>query len=141
MKTKVLFAALLLFVSSMAIASPQGTWVKGKSKKVDVSKAIHIIELGTFETSVPVKLVELMRQIGDVSPVRTESGSIYYTSPFMNEDEAAKQLLKFLSLGFDQARHVVQYKNDVFSLREFNYMVEGGKIKDDTKIPVIRLWK
>jgi len=141
MKTKVLFAALLLCVSSIAIASTQGSWIKDKSKKVDTSQAVHKIELGTFKASVPVKLVELMRQIGDVNPVRTENGSIYYTSPFVNEDEAAKQLPKFVSLGFDQARHVVQYKNDVFSLRQFNYMVEGGKIKDDTKVPVIRLWK
>ncbi|OIQ27599.1 MAG: hypothetical protein BM555_06065 [Crocinitomix sp. MedPE-SWsnd] len=125
----------------MAIASPQSSWVKDKPKKVDTSKAIHFIELGTFKSSVPVKLVELMREIGDVSPIRTESGSVYYTTPFLSEKEAAKQLPKFVSLGFDQARHVVQYKNDLFSLREFNYMVEGGKIKDDSEIPVIRIWK
>jgi hypothetical protein len=141
MKTKVLFAAMLLIVSSFSFAAST-IIVSGTSiSKVDVTKAIHKIELGAFEKAVPVKLVELMLQIGGVEPITSQQGSIYYSAPFGSEDAAAKYLLMYLSMGFDQARRVVQYKKHIYSLREFNYMAEGGKLKDKDDVPVVRIWK
>jgi hypothetical protein len=141
MKTKVLFAAMLLIVSSFSFAA-QATIVKHISlSKVDLTKAIHKIELGAFEKTVPVKLVELMLQIGEVEAITSDEGSIYYTAPYITETEAAKYLPLYLSLGFEQARHVVQYKKEIYSLRDFNYMADGGKLKDITDVPVIRIWK
>ena len=45
--------------------------------------------------SVPVKIVELMRELGSVTPVNSDEGSTYYTAPFNSEEEAQQQLPKF----------------------------------------------
>ena len=138
---KTILAALLLCTSSLSLASIDGLQTKADNSKVDVSKALHKIELGFFSTSVTVKLVNLMYQIGNLMPVSSKNGSTYFTASFLNEQEAAKNSPDNVSMGFNQAIQVVQYKKDIFSLREFNFMIEGGEIKDDISVPVLRIWK
>ncbi len=140
MKTIVLIIALS--VGSIGYSS-ENSFLEARnlSGKIDTNKAVHRIQLGEFSNSIPVHIVELMRQIGGVTPVSQKGVSTYYTAAFSSEEDAAKQLPKFQALGFDQAKHVVQYKKAIYDLREFNYLAAGGKVEDNGTVPVIRIWK
>lgn len=139
MKTIVLIIALSIgsigFTSSNSVLE-----VRGFYGKIDTNKAVHRIQLGEFTHSIPVQIVEMMRQIGGVTPVSQDGKSTYFTAAFSSEAEAAKQLPKFQAMGFDQAKQVVEYKKSIYDLREFNYLAACGK-SDNGEIPVIRIWK
>lgn len=139
MKTIVLIIALSFgsigFTSGTSLVEAQGLF-----GKIDTNKAIHRIQLGEFTQTIPVQIVELMRQIGGVTPVSSEGGSTYYTAAFSSEEEATKNLSKFQALGFKQAKQVVEYKNGIYDLTDFNYLAAGGK-EDRGDIPVIRIHK
>ncbi|MEO9531061.1 MAG: hypothetical protein ABJG68_06105 [Crocinitomicaceae bacterium] len=140
MKRLLIFTGLLFLFSGFNVQA-NSLNAKSLSAKIDVSKAVHKIELGTFSKSVPVKIVELMRELGSVTPVNSDEGSTYYTAPFNSEEEAQQQLPKLQSLGFNSAKHVVEYKNEVYDIRTFHHIANGGKLEDGGKVPVIRLWK
>lgn len=140
MKTILIFTSLLFLLTGFT-AEANSFNAKTVSAKIDASKAIHKIELGTYIETIPVKIVELMRDLGSVTPVSTDAGSTYYTAPFETEEEAQMQLPKLQSLGFTSAKHIVEYKNQVYDIRTFHHIAEGGELKEDGKVPVIRLWK
>lgn len=140
MKTIVLIFALL--IGSIGFSSGNSVInVRAISGKIDTNKAIHRIQLGTFSKSIPVQIVELMRQIGGVKPVTNKGVSTYYTAAFSSEEDAAKHLPKFQALGFEDAKHVVEYKKSFYNLRDFNYLAAGGKVESNGDVPVIRIWK
>jgi len=134
---KNLILALSVLVTSFSFANDNHVLAK---EKIDASKAFHKIELGTFTNIVPVNLVQIMLDLNGVQPVKAENGTAYFTAPYQDEQSAAKDLPKLQSLGFTGAKHVVEYKKNFYPVREFNYYLEKGKV-DNTKPPVVRIWK
>ena len=109
--------------------------------KIDHSKINHKIELGAFQHYVPVKLVEVMRSLQGVTPVKVDGKSIYYTAAYQDEYELQKDLPMLQSLGFKDARHVIDYKNKIYAYRDFQYYLEKGKIDENSETTVVRIWK
>ena len=140
MKTIVLILALSAGAIGFSFenSEPEVAILNGK---IDTNKAIHRIQLGEFSQAIPVQIVELMRQIGGVTPVNQKGVSTYYTAAFSSEEDAAKNLPKFQSLGFDQAKHVVEYNKGIYDLIDFNYLAAGEKVEKRSKSPVVRIWK
>ena len=135
----------ILFTVLFALASfktnANNLNAKTLNSKIDFSKAVHKIELGTFSETIPVKIVELMRMLGSVTPVTSENGSTYYTAAFESEEQAELQLPKLQSMGFKTAKHIVEYQNEIYDIRTFHHIANGGKLQEDGNVPVIRLWK
>jgi hypothetical protein len=113
MNTVIIFTSLFFLLTGFIINA------KGVTAKIDVSKFIHKIELGTFLEIIPVKIIELMRALGSVT---SESPLTCHTAAFDSKEETIIQLPKLLSFGFKSAKHIVEYKNQVYDIRTFHHI-------------------
>ncbi|MEX1002689.1 MAG: hypothetical protein WDZ35_11290 [Crocinitomicaceae bacterium] len=85
----------------------------------EADRSIFRIELCSFTDAVPVKTVELLRQIEGVY-LRNE-GNIhhYYTPPYSSIEEVQREISKYRAIGFEEAKEVVEVDNNFISLEEF----------------------
>ena len=141
MKSLFLPIALLVGIHSFSSEAFLAKSETSFADKFKVEEAVHRIQLAQFSDYVPVKYVELMRQIGGVSPISKNGISTYYSAAINSEDEASKLLPKYISFGFEDARHVVEYQDKIYSLKQYNVLKSGGDLPKNDKIPVIRIWK
>jgi hypothetical protein len=140
MKTVVLALFSLALLSSFTfnrITHEAMTKVNGRN-----GQAIHRIQLCQFTDIVPVKVVERLREIGGVTPVKSKEGSIYLTAPYDNEQMAAQDLLKFQQFGFKEALQVVEVNDQLISIWQYHkHYDRQGNPKDNGKPSVVRIWK
>ena len=92
--------------------------VKHKSAPLK-SNYVFRIELCSFEDQVPVKTVELLREIGNVSVKKRGAASVYRTTPYADLASAQKDLPMFRSLGFEEAREIVEYGSEVMDVMTY----------------------
>lgn len=103
---------------------------------------VHHVLLCEYQESIPVRMVELMREIGGIIPIRQEGKSVYLTGGYNSENEAAMALPTFRALGFEAAQHVVRVNDDVYSVRNFHLIYdEQNNPTGKEAQPVIHMWK
>lgn len=100
------------------------------------------IRLCEYHSIIPVKKVELLRQIG-ATPVKSTLGSVYVTPPYETEQQAENDLPKFRALGFDEAQQVVEMGDELMSIDKYHDLHDRNKSvpADQTKHGVVRIWK
>lgn len=101
----------------------------------------HRIQLCTYTDVVPTRVVELMREIGGVTPIKSNGSSTYITAPYTSEKEAAMDLPMFRQLGFDEALQVVEVEEQFLSVRRYHMMYDDKNIDRNQEVPVIKIWK
>lgn len=101
----------------------------------------HRIKLCTYTDIVPTRIVELMREIGGITPITSNGSSTYITAPYNSEKQAAMDLPTFRQLGFEDAIQVVEVEDQFLSVRRYHMMYDDRNLDNNEKDPVIKIWK
>ena len=107
-----------------------------KSAEGEDSKVNFRIQLCEYRTIVPVRTVELLREIG-AKPIKSSYGSIYVTPPYSSESEAAKELPKFRALGFENAHAVVEMGDELLTIENFNDLYKSDSTPEEDRVIII----
>lgn len=135
MKRLAIVFTALIALSSFTLKSNTLNKIENEKAKINFR-----IQLCQYVTIVPVKKVELLREIG-ATPVKTPLGSIYVTKPYSSQQDAELDLPKLKALGFDEAQSVVQIGNELMTVENYQESLQNDTNAEEEKPDVIRIWK
>lgn len=135
MKISTLIIASIGLLMSFTVAPVNPS----SSNSLDETTSVtHRIQLCKYDKVVPVKVVELLRKVGNVKAVKSNGGSVYLSAPYPSEEEALKDLPKFQSMGFEKAEPVVEVNNEIMALNDYQTKLSKS---EDEPTPIVRIWK
>lgn len=121
-------AALVLFVGVSSF-----TFISNKADSIlentDKATPIHRIQLGSYTEDVPIDIVQLLMQVGNVLTIKTEESVTYYTPPFHSFQESAAAVSKYVNVGFTDAQQAIEYDGKYYSVNEYKVMLKEKKEK------------
>jgi hypothetical protein len=120
--------ALLLFIgaSSFTLISNGADSIQENTDKMT---PIHRIQLGSYSDGVPIDVVQLLMQVGDVLTIKTDESVTYYTPPFHSFQESAAAVPKYVNVGFTEAEQAIEYDGKFYSVDEYKVMIKERKEK------------
>ena len=92
------------------------------------SKTNYQVKLATYENSVPIPIVEMLRQVDGLQIIIGKNGTSYYSQLFNTEVESERAFDQYVQLGFDKASQVVVHNNTFYELEDYKKLKEEKSV-------------
>ncbi|MEX1002694.1 MAG: SPOR domain-containing protein [Crocinitomicaceae bacterium] len=89
---------------------------------IDMSRVKYRLKIAEYpeDADIPNEDLDIFLNIGDVKPVRAESGKmIYYSKPFPSKEAAINEIDRYKTYGLEDMVPIIEYDGDYFTVEEF----------------------
>ena len=113
------------FVEARDTSTNNGTNTSNIVNGIDMSKVKYRVKLAAYPGAVPNEVLDILYNIGNVKPVKDDSGTTtYYSKKFNSKEEAENAILDYKTYGLEQLTSAVEYEGKYYTIEEFEQLLK-----------------